>query len=88
MNRMRHLSDWTWLAAEGIAIGLAASYASKMTQTLDILFDAAAGACGSFLVGWFIAPLTASGSMLGASSLLVAALGAVFLVGVSKLVRR
>lgn len=83
---MRHFSGWIWSAVEGTAIGLLAAYASRMTTGSDLLMDSVAGASGSVFLAWFVSPLNPS--YVGASSFLLAALGAVFLIGLGKVLRR
>ena len=85
---MRQFASWLLIAAEGAVIGVAASHLSKMTKTADLIVDSTAGACGCLCVAWFVAPLSASGSLLGLPALLLGALGAAAFVCIAKLVRR
>lgn len=85
---MRQVTDWLLIATEGAVIGLAASHLSTMTGKLDLVLDVSAGACGSLVLAWFIAPLSASGSVLTVQALGLSALGAVFVVCLAKLLRR
>ncbi len=75
-----------WLATEGMLVGLLASYLSRMTEWTDLLLDSIAGASGSTLVAWFIWPLNRSDSVVDVSSFLLAALGAVCVVCLKKIV--
>ncbi len=83
---MRDLRNWAWLAAEGIVIGVLASYLSRMTEWTDLLLDSIAGVSGSLLVAWFISPLNRSAAVVDLSSFLLAALGAASVVCLEKMI--